>query len=70
MTGATPPDHGTRARYSHRDPELRCRCAVCAKANSDYQAGYRQAGYRPTSQVAVCPTCGRAHTVSIERASS
>lgn len=38
------PEHGTRARYVHRDPDIRCREACCKKANADYLADYRANG--------------------------
>ncbi len=62
MTVATPPQHGTRARYAHSEPELRCRCAACVKANRDYQRAYRNAPATP--RLTVCPTCRRLHTVA------
>lgn len=42
----TPP-HGTRARYLHRDPEIRCRLECCRTANAAYMRGYRH--YGPTT---------------------
>jgi hypothetical protein len=38
------PPHGTRARYSHRDPEVRCRLECCRGANTRYQRTYRREG--------------------------
>lgn len=38
------PPHGTRARYNHRDLEVRCRLACCAAANTHYQRVYRAEG--------------------------
>lgn len=38
------PDHGTRARYVHRDPAVRCREDCCQKANAEYLADYRANG--------------------------
>lgn len=36
----TPP-HGTRARYEHRDLEIRCREACCRAAHAAYHRAYR-----------------------------
>lgn len=31
-----PPPHGTRSRYNHRDPAVRCRCDKCRAGNARY----------------------------------
>lgn len=44
MVARVIPPHGTRARYYHRDAEVRCRADCCRAAQRAYQRRYRRDG--------------------------